>query len=136
MAGRAGQIPEGDHEQSDEGPGYWAEKFDLIKSEYGWIPDETILEMKYFRFCQTIDAIYKRNNNERKHYAMVQEIATRFIATIIASTTPLTDKGVMELSNRIGKFSILPGKPEKPKKKELPVGGYEQAMAFFSGMGE
>jgi len=69
---------------------------------------------------------------------MVQEIAARFIASIIASTSPLTEKGALILSDKISKFSIVgsPGKPKKPKKKELPAGGYEMAMDFFSGMGE
>jgi len=63
---------------------------------------------------------------------MVEEITTRFLASIIGSTSPLSDKGVLELSSTIRNFSIF---KEEPKKKELPVGGYETAMAYFSGMG-
>jgi len=143
VAGGAGKDPGGasgegyEGPKAYEGPGYWAEKFDLIRSEYGWIPDNEIQEMKYFRFCQTIDAIYKRIDKERKYIAMVEEITTRFLASIIGATSPLSDKGALQLSDTIRKFTIFNQEPkdnQKPKKKELPTGGYETAMAFFSGM--
>ena len=139
MAGGAEEEPGGEIEGSAgsaEGPGYWAEKFDLIRAEYGWIPDEDIQEIKYFRFCQTMDAIYKRIDSERKYKIMVQEGTTRFLASIIASTVHWTDEGRFAVTKTISEFSIFdsPKEQKKPKKKELPVGGYEQAMSFFSGM--
>jgi len=95
--------------------------------------------MPYYRFCQTLEAIEARKHNEkieeRKYIAMVNEIAAKFIGSMIASTTPLTKSGEMALSEKINKFSILkvPTKKKAPK-KELPAGGYELAMNFFSGM--
>ena len=68
---------------------------------------------------------------------MVEEITTRFLASIIGSTSPLSDKGALQLSDTIRKFTIFNQEPkdnQKPKKKELPIGGYETAMAFFGGM--
>lgn len=90
--------------------------------------------MPYFRFCQTLEAIYKRRDKDRIFYAMVQETQAKFLATIIASTTALTEKGRMMLNENINKFAILGTKPPKSEKKELPVGGYEQAMDYFKGL--
>jgi len=94
--------------------------------------------MPYYRFCQTLEAINERKaeeiEKERKYYAMVQEISVRFLASIIASTSPLTKDGARELSDKIHSFSILPKKKSTSKpQKGLPAGGYEMAMNFFSG---
>ena len=68
---------------------------------------------------------------------MILESAVKFMATIIISTSPLTEQGLHSLLNKINEFTIIkePGKEKvEPKKKKLPAGGFEMAMGLFSGL--
>lgn len=66
---------------------------------------------------------------------MIIESASKFIASVIASTSPITKDGFNALISRIHDFQIIPReKPEANTKKELPVGGYELAMGLFKGL--
>ena len=64
---------------------------------------------------------------------MFIESSAKLIANTIAQTSQLTEAGFSGLIKQISNFSLLP-QEEKPKKKELPVGGYEMAMGFFKGL--
>jgi len=61
------------------------------------------------------------------------ESTAKFIASIIASTSPITEDGFARLKKVIEKFQIIP-RGEISTKKELPVGGFELAMEFFGGL--
>ena len=64
---------------------------------------------------------------------MILESAAKFIASTIASTSPLTPDGFHALINNIKNFQIIP-REIIPTKKELPVGGYEMAIGMFKGL--
>ena len=63
---------------------------------------------------------------------MILELAAKFIASTIISTSPLTENGFNNLINNIDNFQIIP-REKVEAKKELPVGGYELAMQLFKG---
>ena len=61
------------------------------------------------------------------------ESTAKFIASIIASTSPITENGFAKIKNLIDNFQIIP-REKINTKKELPVGGFELAMEFFGGL--
>lgn len=65
---------------------------------------------------------------------MLLENSAKFIASMIASTHPLTEAGFSSIINKISKFTLLPEEEKPNKKKDLPVGGYEMAMGLFKGL--
>lgn len=64
---------------------------------------------------------------------MILESASKFIASIIISSSRLTPDGFNALLNNIKNFQIIP-REIIPTKKELPVGGYEMAIGMFKGL--
>lgn len=64
---------------------------------------------------------------------MILESAAKFIASVIASTSPITPDGFSKLIKNIHDFQII-ARNEPKLKKELPVGGYEMAIAMFEGL--
>jgi len=65
---------------------------------------------------------------------MLLENSAKFIASMIASTSRLTEAGFSSIINKISKFTLLPEEEKPSKKKDLPVGGYEMAMGLFKGL--
>ena len=65
---------------------------------------------------------------------MLYESVAKFIASIIASTSPITEEGFHALIENITKFTLMPQEDIPEAKKELPAGGYEVAMQFFKGL--
>lgn len=66
---------------------------------------------------------------------MLLETTVKFITSMMASTSPLTENGFKSALNSISKFKLLP-EDDKPvdKKKELPAGGFELAIGLFEGL--
>lgn len=80
-----------------------------------------------------MDAIHKRHDMERKFQASMIESTAKFIASIITSTSPVTQDGFSKIIKVIEDFQIIPRAKIKAK-KELPVGGFELAIGMFKGM--
>ena len=64
---------------------------------------------------------------------MILESASKFIASIIISSSRLTPDGFNALLNNIKNFQIIP-REIVPTKKELPDGGYEMAIGMFKSL--
>lgn len=107
----------------------------MIESEYSGWKDEDVLNLPYFRFCQIIEAIRERQKENIKFKTSIEEIKTRFIASMLVNTSLIGRNGREELFEIIKNFKIIKDKEdiEEDKYPHIKPGTFERIMGLLGG---